>query len=796
MKVLHLLRRTAVRLLPGSVALAVVMVAAAHVVGRSKWVTGRLQQVITIELARASGREVRCGAVEGDLLKGVVVRDVAIGDEGGLARGAVASADEVRIKYRLTALLRGEVSPLGSISRITVVRPNIIVTRGADGLVDLFEMFRRPRPERPTKRERFEAPIFVEDATIEYRDFALPTANGKPFTPRLTSCDARISSPRPGVWRVELGGENPDGLLDDIEGAIVLGSGPSSFFSVRANARGVSARPWAEWFADVPGVRVLGGAGALSGIVYGFQEREPDSTGKRPWTYGYNVVADVAEAKIETDAIEAGPAIVSGRVRYTGGALQVAGARLRLPWARATASGTISGLIGGEPSLDLILSVQDVDLDAAKRLCSLPPEVRAAQTNGVARGDLHVVGPVAAPSIVASLTLPDGASGEETTLGLGPWETKGISVRGIVVALAEPSVQADVHLDEVALHTERGPAWQTLTPFGLSTVAAAAVSGRVTLARGAWASRVTAGELAVPGIPGFTSHEAHVLATDEHLEGRLVADAASGRWDVALAAGTRHAASVFVRGAARGIDLAQARALQWRDAEAMRKSLEPLEGGRADVEFIVEVRPQAEPMGRQLKASLAASLRDLRAWKQTLSPAQVTARAKLTTGPDEEWALQDVAFVAQALDARGVAWAHGTVRTAAAAGGPRDDAYVADVAFAGRRLDLARLAELAHLRDVSGIGATIGHCRATYAPAEREYPLSLQDFQARVVVARPGYEDYGADVLAATVGGDLDSIIIEDAGVRRGRSAASAAGSVTRRSPGGRGPKKLEPSEF
>ena len=84
-------------------------------------VRGWLQLLVARQIADTLRRTVRLGPVDGNLITGVVARDLAVWEHGGKDAGVLLRAGRIQLHYNLRAILGGEVAPAAGIDRVTTL---------------------------------------------------------------------------------------------------------------------------------------------------------------------------------------------------------------------------------------------------------------------------------------------------------------------------------------------------------------------------------------------------------------------------------------------------------------------------------------------------------------------------------------------------------------------------------------------------------------------------------------------------------------------------------------------------
>jgi len=167
-----MLRNIAKYILIVVVTLGLLAVGGVYVVARPVWVRERVRDVLAQELANRTGREVQVGEIEGNLLTGIIVNDLAIAEKQHLADGVVLGAESVRIKYNLLAVLRGEIAAAASVEQVDLYKPYAKVVRDETGIINLTRIFPPAKVPIPPE-ERIRGKVIVHDAVIDLEEQTL-----------------------------------------------------------------------------------------------------------------------------------------------------------------------------------------------------------------------------------------------------------------------------------------------------------------------------------------------------------------------------------------------------------------------------------------------------------------------------------------------------------------------------------------------------------------------------------------------------------------------------------------------
>ncbi|MGD8241132.1 MAG: hypothetical protein PVH68_21440, partial [Armatimonadota bacterium] len=468
-----MIRRILYNLVPVLVPLIVLALAGAKLISqRGEWVRQQLPHILKSELWARTGRQVRVGTVEGDLLRGITVRDIAIAAAEGFEAGESLAADQVRIRYNLVELLRGKVGPLAAIRELTIIGPTVSATRDRDGTVDVYQMFAPKKPRRPTD-DRIMVPIEVRGAKLSYTDLSLLTRGGRPLVLRLDDVDASLDTSRRGRTSVALSGSNPDGLAGSVETKVEYFSSPASF-SVSAEIDNAAIGRWARIVPRTLPVTVARGTADVRGILHGMRGED----GK--WELGYNIGSDVAGAAVTIPQLGGETVSLSGRVRVTPATLMISHVEASSPMGHATASGAIFDLLH-EPHMDLEVAVEGVDVAAALAPFDLPESVPTFAVHGEASADVAITGAMPHLGLNGTVRLPGGHVTEER-VGIGGVLVGPVDASLDVEDLAEPRVAVKATISDLSTDTETGRIWEAAR-FQLSTIQAEDGKATVTWSR-------------------------------------------------------------------------------------------------------------------------------------------------------------------------------------------------------------------------------------------------------------------------------------------------------------------------
>ncbi len=803
-----MIRRILYNLVPALVPFAILALAGAKIVAqRSAWTKQQVREVVRAELATRTERQVRVGPVEGDLLRGITLRDVAIAEPEGFDAGETLAVEEIRIRYNLIKLVRGEVGPLTSIRELAIVRPTIRATRGRDGKIDVAEMFAPEKPRPPTP-DRIMVPVTVSGAKLVYTDLTLPTRTGRPLTIRLEDVSGTVDMSRQGWMDVSLRGVSADGLAREVRADVKYCTSPSSF-SVTAQIDGAALERLAELLPAQLPVGVAGGTADVRGVLYGRQGED----GR--WETGYNLGVKVAKALVTIPQADGQRVLLSGRMRLTPDTLVIADVKATAPPGRATASGTVFNLLG-EPYIDVQVRAEGIDPGAALAYVELPGSAPAFAVQGTATADFTITGPVPHVRLKGTVRLPGGGRVSDERWGLGELVVGAVRATVEVEDITQPRVLVDVTLSGLSTQTDSGTVWEAV-PVQLGAIRADAVRAALTWSQAAGVE--VTGAIEELQAPAATLSDGHCKfkATGRRVSFDAIAGllggtaTVQGTYEASPTAGDEKqgaetTGALRVTGRLADVDATAIATLPWRegqelDAEgtAVRRSpdeqsptrpgpaldedavgeegggyrevLESVQAGRATVDFALTYD------GTSATCRLVANTDGLEYEDERLPDAELAATVSAQNGEGEAgWTVAEGQFSLHAQDNRGEAWVSGQLGPTPEGRSGIDQAIPVRVAFSGLRIDVPAVAISLGQKDVAGIGRIGGRARGTWDQGANEW--QLEDSSVAVHIEAPQYQEYAVDLVELELGGDLDDLQVRRCHAVRGDSEVTVAGSI------------------
>lgn len=210
--------RRALRALAVLAVLLVGLVVAAAILTQTAWFRERLRRLAMRQAEQALDGTLVIGGIEGDLYRGVTLRDVALQQQGQ----TVVRVGRVQLHYGVGALL----SPGRVVERIAIERPEIVAVRTPSGWNVARLLKPRPPADPDKPRATFTLPdIRVTDARVTVQEIGVPRTQAIPRRIEgLTFEGGVASSPRElsvDVRRLTFLAGQPDLDLRALSGRVV-----------------------------------------------------------------------------------------------------------------------------------------------------------------------------------------------------------------------------------------------------------------------------------------------------------------------------------------------------------------------------------------------------------------------------------------------------------------------------------------------------------------------------------------------------------------------------------------------
>ncbi|MBD3177564.1 MAG: hypothetical protein GF320_20530 [Armatimonadia bacterium] len=365
------------------------------------WDLDDLKHTIETEAAFHLNRTVQIGAIEGNPLTGIVLRDVTIAQRGrSLHDDPFVHADTIRVKYRGQMILDREVLPLRGIDLVEITGLDAEVSRDAQGDWNFQDLIPEEKEETP---DRFAGTIRVTDGRVHYRDETVVTPRGVlDITPDDIDLQVDLSDHTKITLLGSLsGGSEPISRIG-VDGEIGLGEASYQTFGIDLD--GVDL-PYAVSYLDLPP--------DMLGVTGGWASGEAKLALAGEHDPVWSVRAGVRAARIASPQYIQGEAVYTGPLKVVGTSLFFEGATIEYGSSVATVHGSLLGL--GAPTGPLYdVTLTDARLDPAELLAEWPvlPEDYELTTSGPLTGDLLVTGSgtelvvegdLSSPGVVAEL---------------------------------------------------------------------------------------------------------------------------------------------------------------------------------------------------------------------------------------------------------------------------------------------------------------------------------------------------------------------------------------------------------
>jgi hypothetical protein len=238
---------------------------------RARALYRNLGPLVVQEIKRQLGREVAIGHIDVHVPGKVVLDDVAIAEGKRLASGVMVRAKRVILYYSWRSLLMFRPDLVGSIDRVEIQDPHLLLVRFASGRFNVQDLIKPRRPGAPPVT--FRAPVVVTRGSVHLLDYkaALPQL---PAINDLTSVDGTVdfrTYPRMTVTAAGLGTRGRADRLQ-VDTLIDLISGRSLIQAYVSNA---AAAYWSSYFARTPAARVQTGRANLNLVAARTAKKAP-----------------------------------------------------------------------------------------------------------------------------------------------------------------------------------------------------------------------------------------------------------------------------------------------------------------------------------------------------------------------------------------------------------------------------------------------------------------------------------------------------------------------------------------
>jgi len=785
------MKRLLAKLAPILIPAAIIAVAAAAALSEPDWLTKRVHQLVRVDLAERTGRQVRVGEVHGNLLGNVVIEHLAIAQPGGFEHGTMARADEVHVRFRGKAALLGEVEPLSSITFLRVVRANIKARRDETGRVDLIEML------RGKAKARLRVPIVFEDASLEYTDCRLPTRDKQPVRLRLSKVGGCVDLSRPDWIQVQGKGVSPDPAFGQLEASVRVNNRRGTVL-IDAKATGIQAPLWTQRFLPGEQAQVVAGRVDARGSIASFRRKGGE------WHTGYSLAGDVADGAARVKALRGEVVTFAGPIRFTGDTLSTDLLKVRGSGIVGAVAGAAFGL-GGQPgvSFHVVASMLDLEHLRALKLVKLPPELASVTARLPGSGSFDVVGGWPRVAVAGTVDLPT-ASAEHPASPVPQWTLQGLHAYLLVDNMTPPRLEARA---EVA-HA-RALLTQDATPVVLGGINAERLRGRLSWRPDSGLQAAfSSDELTLGGLPDAR------LSAEADLTGSAAGFRVSGRaFGATLTARGRASwpevgeKAVVLAGHVAGLDLAALQDLKLTGPHAaeVRERLVQFPLGRLSGDCRLEASPTTARLafngdlqgavyhrkgpaapalaGAQVEEHRDYPIPDTAVAAQLAASAQPVAPTTAAQRPrPQRWQFDSGTLFAHGRDYGGEMWVRATYPFPVPKPGHGEvtlAAYRAQIGALGVDVESALRAAAAAEPSREWAGTAYLLADLKFAPQD-DARLRLLPSQVRLAALQPQLRDYQLDALTARASGDLERLEIADGRAYIGASSAQVTGLVSK----------------
>jgi hypothetical protein len=740
------------------VPLAVVLIAGWSIVMKDRWAKRRLHELLTVQAAQTLDAEVRVGGIDGNILTGLKITDLAISEGRSLAESTLVSVDEVALEYDLWPVIRREVPPVESVREVRISGLRGKLSRDEEGRLNIQRFLDLRKPPKKPPTARFKGRIVVENAEVRYTDRGASPSFLSDLDVLVGNIDLTADFARPEAIDYRL---SADGYEAPFERMEAIGSAVLANNAVTANAMVLGA--------DVPALYQRFAANPALDVVSGVADAQLNVCVVPGELVHYAVAGHVGGLAADVAALQGERVVASGDFTVTPAGVDLPRINLTALGSRIAGRGAVFDL--ASPTIDIEATATDVDLG---RWAGLVPEVQEAlpEITGTDRVRVaaRIAGPLTAPDVRVAADfprevrvaypLPREPTEERVGAGELPEDivlratARGLSISAAVPDIETRDVKARVSFRELEVGdlSELLPEQdylKQLTAAPLRDVSAELVYSRDTPA--------TAGRLEIDRVE--TEHgPVEGLDIDYALAGRTIrADAsaenllgarlhAEGLIDL-----TEDPLSVYAQFDASNIDAAKVASIATLEEMGL--------SGTVAASGVAAIR------GRELQAA-----------------AQVSGRRLTVQGIDVDEAAANIGLTREAADVRylsassplGAVWARGQLEfggpmdvEVAAANVPLDQvrAFVEERQQQAEEADDADDAERAEPVRLAGSAFVHGHVKGE---------LKSPEVRADIAAFDVGADKWTAPVFAANVAGTPRSVRVTNALVRRGTAVASA----------------------
>jgi autotransporter translocation and assembly factor TamB len=415
-------RRYRLILLLSLAALAVTMGALLY--ARARALYRNLGPLVVAEVQRQLGREVAIGRLDTHRFGRVVLEQIGVAAERRLSGGALFRARRIVIHYAWSDLLVLHPDVAGSITRVEIEQPFLLLVREPDGRLNLQKLFKPQPGARPT---RFRAPVILTHGRLVFQDYKAALAR-LPAVNEVDGVDGVVDySDYPRIT-ARASGTGRRGRAGLIRTTTLIDSTDGSWL-VRAFASDADAAYWTNYLSRSRAARVEAGRANVELVMN-------RGGAKAPLDFVINLASAGLDARL---------ARLPAPLRAVRGVAQVTPYGLKLD-----ASGLLAGMpvqVSGnildwkQPQVALSARGSGVTLAALRRALPQTPPLPGVEVLTPGTVTAWVLGPVSRLYATGSLVVPEATA-------------RGARVRNLQ---AEWRLHAGMlQLDRIAAEAERG----------------------------------------------------------------------------------------------------------------------------------------------------------------------------------------------------------------------------------------------------------------------------------------------------------------------------------------------------
>lgn len=364
----------------------------------SREVAAQLTPVLTAELTRQLGHEVRIGRIR-YAVPGIITADGISMSAGRTFRERngeeAVSAHQVVIRYDWRAMVRDPQHALQYVKQIDLDRPYVLIERYSGNLFNFSDLF---KPKTKKTKSLFMARIVIHDGRVRFRDYlASPHVAPHLAVNDASSVNALVNFGSDSQVVFSGTGIGRSGNADAFSVAGQASRLVSGRFQVAITARNARIPYWQHYFSAAPAARALGGHADIALTIARISKHD-----KNILVYGSATVTNASVIAQNRTVLRSPVQNIAGTFQFTGNSVSGNGT--------ATVQGQPFALSGTlynfkAPHLTATLTSGRIDparLSVAMPILKMPPGLNAAP--GAAR--VAVTGSMLKPLITAQVAIP------------------------------------------------------------------------------------------------------------------------------------------------------------------------------------------------------------------------------------------------------------------------------------------------------------------------------------------------------------------------------------------------------